>query len=86
MSRTERTYYLVVGSYNLSWSFVGAVYAIFLLDRGLDLFEINVVLATYFIASFCFEVPTGEAAIGRKAFRENQNVAFPVRQLSVVGT
>jgi MFS family permease len=68
MSRTERTYYLVVGSYNLSWSFVGAVYAIFLLDRGLDLFEINVVLATYFFASFCFEVPTGAVAdvFGRK--------------------
>jgi MFS family permease len=68
MSRTERTYYLVVGSYNLSWSFVGAVYAVFLLDRGLDLFEINVVLATYFFASFCFEVPTGAVAdlFGRK--------------------
>jgi MFS family permease len=68
MSRTERVYYLVVGSYNLSWSFVGAVYAIFLLDRGLDLFEINVVLATYFFASFCFEVPTGAVAdlFGRK--------------------
>jgi len=68
MSRTERTYYLIVGSYNLSWAFVGAVYTIFLLDAGLDLFEINLVLATFFIASFLFEVPTGAVAdlLGRK--------------------
>jgi MFS family permease len=68
MTRTERTYYLVFGLYNVSWSSVGPVYALFLLDRGLDLFEINLVLATYLTTSFLFEVPTGAVAdhFGRK--------------------
>jgi MFS family permease len=44
------------------------MYAWFLLDRGLDLFEINLVLATYLITAFLFEVPTGAVAdvFGRK--------------------
>lgn len=68
MTRTERTYYLVYGLYNVAWSFLGPVYALFLLSRGLDLFQINVVLATFLIASFLFEVPTGAVAdaFGRK--------------------
>ena len=69
MTRTERTYYAVFGLYNVSWSFLGPMYAWFLLDRGLDLFEINLVLATYLITAFLFEVPTGAVAdvFGRKA-------------------
>jgi MFS family permease len=68
MTRTERTYYLVFALYNLSWSFLGPMYALFLLHRGLDLFQINVVLATYLITAFLFEVPTGAVAdlFGRK--------------------
>jgi MFS family permease len=68
MTRTERTYYLVVSMYHASWSFLGPVYALFLLGRGLDLFEINLVLATYLITAFLFEVPTGAIAdvFGRK--------------------
>jgi len=68
MTRTERTYYGIFALYNFSWSFLGPVYALFLLSRGLDLFEINVVLATYLITSFAFEVPTGALAdlAGRK--------------------
>jgi MFS family permease len=68
MTRTERTYYVVFGLYNVSWSFLGPMYAWFLLDRGLDLFEINLVLATYLITAFLFEVPTGAVAdvFGRK--------------------
>ncbi len=66
--RTEHTYYLVFGLYNLSWSFLGPVYALFLLSRGLDFFQINAVLAVYLIAAFLFEVPTGAVAdrVGRK--------------------
>lgn len=68
MTRTERTYYLVFGLYNVSWASVGPAYALFLLDRGLDLFEINLVLATYLTTVFVFEVPTGAVAdrFGRK--------------------
>ena len=68
MTRSEKTYYLVFALYNASWSCVAAIYALFLLDRGLDLFEINLVLATFFIGSFLFEVPTGAVAdlCGRK--------------------
>jgi MFS family permease len=69
MNRTERIYYLVLGLYHASWSFLGPVYPLFLIDRGLDLFEVNCVLATYFVAVLLFEVPTGAVAdrFGRKA-------------------
>jgi MFS family permease len=68
MTRTERTYYLVFALYNFSWSFIGPVYALFLLDRGLDLFQMSAVPAVYWIVSFVFEVPTGAFAdlAGRK--------------------
>lgn len=54
------------------WRFATAlhftIYAIFLRDRGLDLFEANLVNAIYFIAVVLFEVPTGIVAdvFGRK--------------------
>jgi len=68
MTRTERIYYLVFGLYNVAWSFLGPVYALFLLSRGLDLFQINLVLATFLITTCLFEVPTGVVAdvFGRK--------------------
>jgi MFS family permease len=62
MTRTERTYGALMASYNMSWSFTAPVYPLFLLAAGLDLFQINLVLATYFLTSFCFEVPTGAVA------------------------
>jgi len=69
MTRTERIYYLIFGLYCSSWSFLTPVYTLFLLDRGLDLFQVNVVFAVYLITAFLFEVPTGAVAdvIGRKA-------------------
>jgi MFS family permease len=68
MTRTERTYYLIYGLFNLSWSFIGAMYVLFLLGRGLDLFQVSVVPAVFFIVSVFFEVPTGAFAdiAGRK--------------------
>jgi MFS family permease len=68
MTRAERTYYPVFALYNLSWSFIGPMYALFLLGRGLDLFQTSVVPAVYWIVSFVFEVPTGAFAdlAGRK--------------------
>lgn len=44
------------------------VYPMYLLSRGLDLFQINVILAIFLISTFAFEVPTGAIAdvYGRK--------------------
>lgn len=69
MTRTERSYYVVWSLYSFSWSFLAPVYPLFLLSRGLDLFQINVVMAVFLITSFVFEVPTGALAdlAGRKA-------------------
>ena len=68
MTRTERTYYAVLGGYTVAQWFIAPVYPLFLLSRGLDLFEINAVLATYLITVFIFDVPTGALAdrVGRK--------------------
>jgi MFS family permease len=68
MTRTERTYYVVWSFYCFAWSFLMPVYPLFLLSRGLDLFQINVVLAVFLTTAFAFEVPTGALAdlAGRK--------------------
>lgn len=62
MTRTERSYYLLFGFYCVGWSVTSPMYALFLLSRGLDLLQINLVLATYLIVAFLFEVPTGAIA------------------------
>lgn len=69
MARTARTYYLVSGAYNLSQFFMAPVYPLFLLSRGLDAFQANVVLAVYLLTVFALDVPTGAIAdvFGRKA-------------------
>src|ERR1051326_3637580 len=68
MTRTEHTYYVVFGLYSLWAWLLAPVYPLFLASRGLDALEINLVLATYLIIIFFFEVPTGAAAdlVGRK--------------------
>lgn len=68
MGPTERTYYAVVSSYTLCAWFMAPVYPLFLASRGLDLFEVNLVLVTYLITNTIFEVPTGALAdlFGRK--------------------
>lgn len=68
MTRTERTYYLVFGGYSLAQFFIAPIYPLFLLSRGCDLFQMNVVLAVYLLTVFVFEVPTGAIAdvFGRK--------------------
>lgn len=69
MTRTERIYYLLTCVYRIAWSALGPTYGLFLLDRGLDLLQLNVVLAVYLITICLFEVPTGAVAdlFGRKA-------------------
>lgn len=68
MTRTERTYYVVVALWNLPGWFMHPVYPMFLLSRGLDLFEISAIFAIFQISVFLFEVPTGAVAdlYGRK--------------------
>jgi MFS family permease len=69
MTRTERTYYVVTCLYRIAWASLGPTYALFLLSRGLDLLQINLVLATYLVTTCVFEIPTGAVAdvFGRKA-------------------
>jgi MFS family permease len=69
MTQTERAYYLLTCVYRVAWSALGPTYGLFLLDRGLDLLQLNVVLAVYLITVCLFEVPTGAVAdlFGRKA-------------------
>src|SRR5438093_7694840 len=62
MTRTERTFYLLFGSYSLAQFFLAPVYPLFLLSRGLDFLQINLILAIYLITIFVFEVPTGALA------------------------
>lgn len=68
MTRTERTYYVVVALWNLPGWFMHPVYPIFLQSRGLDLFQVGLVLAIFQFGTFLFEVPTGAVAdlYGRK--------------------
>jgi MFS family permease len=62
MGPTERRYYVLEGSY-MAWGwFMGPIYPLFLLSRGLDVLQASSVLATYFVVTFLFEVPTGAVA------------------------
>ncbi len=63
-----RRYYAVQLAYSLAGGFLFGVYPIFLHSRGLDQFQINSVLATYFVVLFLTDVPTGAFAdaLGRR--------------------
>jgi MFS family permease len=63
-----RRYYTVWGMYSFAGGFLFGVYPIFLRSRGLSQFQINSVLATYFLVLFLTDVPTGAFAdlLGRR--------------------
>jgi MFS family permease len=63
-----RRYYAIWWIYSLAGGFLFGVYPIFLSSRGLNQFEINSVLAAYFIVTFLTDVPTGAFAdaLGRR--------------------
>lgn len=63
-----RRYYTVWGMYSFAGGFLFGVYPIFLHSRGLNQFQINSVLATYFVVLFLTDVPTGAFAdlLGRR--------------------
>jgi MFS family permease len=63
-----RRYYAVWLMYAFAGGFLFGVYPIFLKSRGLTQFQINSVLATYFVVLFFTDVPTGAFAdaLGRR--------------------
>jgi MFS family permease len=63
-----RRYYVVWLMYSFAGGFLFGVYPIFLKSRGLTQFQINSVLATYFVILFFTDVPTGAFAdvLGRR--------------------
>lgn len=65
---TIRLYLLLKALSTFGVSFISAVYVTFLITRGLDLFQVNLVNAVFFATMFLFEIPTGAIAdvFGRK--------------------
>ncbi len=63
-----RRYYAMWWAYAFAGGFLYGVYPLFLRARGLDQFEINSVLACYFVVMFLTDVPTGAFAdaMGRR--------------------
>jgi MFS family permease len=57
-----RRYYVVSGCYAFGPLLIFAVYPLFLRSRGLDQFQINVVVASYVLMTFLTDVPTGAFA------------------------
>jgi MFS family permease len=63
-----RVYFIIRFFLGVSISFFFATYSLFLVDAGLNLFEVNLVNACFMISCFFLEVPTGAVAdvYGRK--------------------
>jgi MFS family permease len=63
-----RRYYAATLAYALAGGFLAGVYPLFLRSRGLNQFEINSILALYFVVVVLCEVPTGAFAdaLGRR--------------------
>ncbi|MGZ6194949.1 MAG: MFS transporter, partial [Candidatus Binataceae bacterium] len=57
-----RRYYAMWWGYAFAGGFLYGVYPLFLRSRGLDQFEMNSVLACYFVVMFLTDVPTGAFA------------------------
>ncbi len=67
--RVVRVYLTTNAMFTLATSLIWGVNTLFLLDAGLDLFQVMVVNGAYSIGQMIFEVPTGVVAdtIGRRA-------------------
>ena len=63
------TYYSLTALYTLSVSIIWGINTLFLMDAGLDIFQVMVVNALFTAGMVLFEIPTGVVAdtIGRKA-------------------
>lgn len=66
--RITRRYYTMWLGYSFGGGFLYGVYPLFLRSRGLTQFEMNSVLAIYFVVMFLTDVPTGAFAdaLGRR--------------------
>lgn len=64
-----RTYLIIAGLYTLSASVIWGVNTLFLLDAGLDIFEVFIANAAFTAGMVLFEIPTGVLAdtAGRRA-------------------
>ena len=63
-----RTFYITSGLFTVATAFIWGVNTLFLLDAGLDIFEVMVINSIYSIGQVFFEIPTGVVAdtIGRR--------------------
>jgi len=63
------TYYCITALYTLSVSIIWGINTLFLMNAGLDIFQVMIVNASFTAGMVIFEVPTGVIAdtIGRKA-------------------
>jgi MFS family permease len=68
IKKTIRTYLGLQLAFNMAHSFFMATYVLFLVEKGLDLFEVGMVNFFFMAALFVFEIPTGAVAdiFGRK--------------------
>ncbi len=58
----QRTYYVIAGLYTLAASLIWGVNTLFLLEAGLDLFEVFAANAAFTAGMVVFEIPTGVLA------------------------
>ena len=67
--RILASYFTIAGLYTLSAALIWGVNTLFLLDSGLDIFEVFVANAAFTAGMFVFEIPTGVLAdtAGRRA-------------------
>jgi MFS family permease len=61
----RRRYYILNGSFTMAASLIWGVNTLFLLDAGLDMFEVFGVNAVFTLAMTLFEIPTGAVADSR---------------------
>ena len=69
MSRTIiRTYLAITGLFNLAMSLIWGINTLFLMDAGLDIFQVMLANAAFTLGMMVFEVPTGVVAdtVGRR--------------------
>jgi hypothetical protein len=60
--RIIRNYFIISGFYTLSASLIWGVNTLFLLDAGLDIFQVFLVNAAFSVSATIFEIPTGVLA------------------------
>lgn len=61
-------YYVLSFLFDLSMGFTTTTYVLFLMSKGLDLFQVNMVNLVFMLSIFLFEIPTGAFAdhLGRR--------------------